>query len=162
MACCRRCNSRRNQTSVRVFNDNNFIPSTVQVSYPLTQSVGENVEVLFAQVDYNTGVSFSPRFDELGVDIVAPGVYKITFTGVITTEADQTISLAISLNGEPLPQSEISQYVTTLGPQIVSTTVIFKVISPSADIGVINTGTTSFNLTNAKLDIVRTGNFWLF
>ena len=33
------------------------------------------------------------------------------------------------------------------------------VISPSADIGVINTGTTSFNLTNAKLDIVRTGNF---
>lgn len=160
MACCRRCNSRRNQTNVRVFNDNNFIPSTVQVNYPLTQNVGENAEALFAQVDYNTGVSFSPRYDELGIDIVAPGVYKITFTGIVTTEANQTISLAISLNGEPIPQSEISQYVTTLGPQTVITTVIFKVISPNADIGIINTSTNNFNLTNAKLEIVRTGNFW--
>lgn len=159
MACCRRCNSRRNQVSVRVFNDNNFIPSSVQVSYPLTQTVAAGEEILFAQVDYNTGVSFSPRVDGLGVDIVAPGVYKITFTGVISTEADQTINLAISLNGEPLPQSEISQYVLSIGPQTVYTTIIFKVISPSADIGVINTGSTSFNVTNAKLDIIRTGNF---
>ena len=159
MAYCRRCNSRRNQVNVRVFNDNNFIPSTVQVSYPLTQNVNIDSEILFPQVDYNTGVSFSPRFDNYGVDIVAPGVYKITFTGVVTTAVNQTISLAISLNGEPLPQSEISQYVTTLGPQTINTTIIFKVISPSADIGVINTSATQFDVTNAKLEIVRIGNF---
>ena len=159
MSCYRRSNSRRTQPQVRVFNDNNFIPSSVQVSYPLTQTISVDEEILFPQVDYNTGVSFSPRVDSLGVDIVAPGVYKITFTGIITTEADQTINLAISLNGEPIPQSEISQYVTSIGPQTVTTTIIFKVISPSADIGVINTGNTTFNVTNAKLDIIRTGNF---
>jgi len=159
MSCYRRSNSRRTQAQVRVFNDNNFIPSSVQVSYPLTQTISVDEEILFPQVDYNTGVSFSPRVDSLGVDIVAPGVYKITFTGIITTEADQTINLAISLNGEPIPQSEISQYVTSIGPQTVTTTIIFKVISPGADIGVINTGNTTFNVTNAKLDIIRTGNF---
>lgn len=159
MSCYRRSNSRRTQPQVRVFNDNNFIPSSVQVSYPLTQTISVDEEILFPQVDYNTGVSFSPRVDSLGVDIVTSGVYKITFTGIITTEADQTINLAISLNGEPIPQSEISQYVTSIGPQTVTTTIIFKVISPSADIGVINTGNTTFNVTNAKLDIIRTGNF---
>ena len=159
MACCIRCRNRRTQTSVRVFSDNDFIPSTVQVSYPLIQSVDVNAEVLFPQVDYNTGVSFSPRIDNFGVDIVSPGVYKITFTGIITSETDQSISLAISLNGESIPQSRISQYVFAVGPQPVSTTVIFKVISPSADIGVINTGSTRFSVENAKLDIVRTGNF---
>ena len=159
MACCRRCGNRRNQTTVRVFNENNFIPSSVQVNYELTQTVAPDEEVVFLQTDYNTGVSFSPRIDNLGVDIVAPGVYKITFTGVLTTEADQIVNLAISLNGVPIPQSELSQYVTPVGPQTVMTTIIFKVISPSADIGVINTGSTSFSVTNAKLDIVRTGNF---
>ena len=155
MACCRRCNQRRNQTTVRVFNQNNFIPSSVQVSYPLTQTVEPNAEILFPQTDYNTGVSFSPRVDDLGVDIVAPGVYKITFTGVITTEVDATILVAITLNGEPIPQSEISQFVSTNGPETVFTTIVFKVISPNADIGVMNTGTTNFFVTNAKLILIN-------
>ena len=159
MACCRRNCQRRNQPTVRVFNDNNFIPSSVQVSYPLTQVVEPNTEMLFPQVDYNTGVSFSTRVDNYGVDIVAPGVYKITFTGIITTQQDQTVSVAITLNGEPIPQSEISQLVLSQGPQTVYTTIVFKVISPSANIGVANIGTESFSITNAKLDIVRIGNF---
>lgn len=159
MACCRRCSQRRNQPTVRVFNDNNFIPSSVQVSYPLTQTVEPNAEMLFPQIDYNTGVSFSPRVDNYGVDIVAPGVYKITFTGIITSQQDQIVSLAITLNGEPIPQSEISQLVLSQGPQTVYSTIVFKVISPSADIGVANIGTTTFSITNAKLDIVRNGNF---
>ena len=159
MACCRRNCQRRNQPTVRVFNDNNFIPSSVQVSYPLTQTVASDAEILFPQRDYNTGVSFSPRVDTLGVDIVAPGVYKITFTGIITVEADQIVSLAITLNGETIPQSEISQLVLAQGPQTVYTTIVFKVISPNADIGVINLGDAEFSITNAKLDIVRNGNF---
>ena len=129
------------------------------MSYPLTQTVASDAEILFPQIDYNTGVSFSPRVDNLGVDIVAPGVYKITFTGIITVEADQIVSLAITLNGEPIPQSEISQLVLAQGPQTVYTTIVFKVISPNADIGVINLGDAEFSITNAKLDIVRNGNF---
>ena len=159
MACCRRNCQRRNQPSIRVFNDNNFIPSSVQVSYSLTQTVAPDAEILFPQIDYNTGVSFSPRVDNLGVDIVAPGVYKITFTGIIIVEADQIVSLAITLNGESIPQSQISQLVLAQGPQIVYTTIVFKVISPNADIGVINLGDAEFSITNAKLDIVRNGNF---
>ncbi|MBO7508073.1 MAG: hypothetical protein J6T39_00320, partial [Clostridia bacterium] len=125
----------------------------------LTQTVAPDAEILFPQIDYNTGVSFSPRVDNLGVDIVAPGVYKITFTGIIIVEADQIVSLAITLNGESIPQSQISQLVLAQGPQIVYTTIVFKVISPNADIGVINLGDAEFSITNAKLDIVRTGNF---
>ena len=156
----RRCPNRRtNNVQVRNFDQNNFVPSAVEVFNSATQTVEPGEEILFLQTNYNTGISFSPRTDDLGVDIVAAGVYKITFQGVVTTAADGDISLGISLNGVVLPQSEITQYVLSAGPQTVTTTVIFKVISPSADIGVINTGSTSFDVTNAKLDIVRTGNF---
>ena len=160
MAClCRyRCSNRR--TTVRNLNQNNFIPSAVQVFNAETQTVESEQEVVFLQTDYNTGVSFSVRNDNLGIDIVEAGVYKITFTGVVATnQAEGNISFAISANDVAIPQSEVTQYVSTDGSQIVSTTVIFKVVSPSVDIGVINTGTTSFSVTNAKLDIVRVGNF---
>lgn len=160
MACyCRRGNRRQNTVTVRNLNQNNFIPSTVEILNSGTQEVSPDEEIIFLQTNYNTGISFSPRSDNFGVDIVATGVYKITFQGNITVAENQTIGLAISLNGEPLPQSEILQYVTTDGPQSVMTTVIFKVLSPSADIGVINTGETTFEVTNAKLEIVRIGNF---
>ncbi len=158
MACfCRR--SQRRTTTVRNLDQNNFIPSAVEVFNSATQTVDPNEEILFLQTNYNTGVSFSVRNDNLGVDIVAAGVYKITFTGVASTAIDGNISLALTLNGVPFPQSEVTQYVTSVGPQIVSTTMIFKVVSPNADIGVINTGDISFDITNAKLEIVRTGNF---
>lgn len=158
MACFRRCR-RQTTTTVRNFNQNNFIPSSVEVSYSLTQTVNPGEEVSFAQTNYNTGISFSPRADNLGIDIVAAGVYKITFTGNITTLENGNISLGISLNGTLIPQSEILQYVTTAGSETVISTIVFKVISPSADIGVVNNGNLSFNVSNAKLDIVRNGNF---
>lgn len=160
MACCRRNVQRRNvNPSVRVFNQNNFIPSAVEIINPTTQNVGAGEELQFLQTNYNTGVSFSPRFDGLGVDIVASGVYKISFSGVVSAETNRIVSLAISLNGTIFSQSVVSQYVLADGPQIVTTSLIFKVISPSADIGVINTGLTDFDVLNAKLDIVRVGNF---
>lgn len=156
----RRCQCRRaNNVTVRNFDQNNFVPSAVEVFNSATQTVDPGEEVLFLQTNYNTGISFSPRNDNLGVDIIAAGVYKITFQGVVTSTADGNINLGISLNGLVLPQSEITQFVSSAGAQTVTTTIIFKVISPNADIGVINTGSTSFDLTNAKMDIVRTGNF---
>ena len=157
MACNRRC--RRISTTVRNYNQNNFIPSSVEVFNLTTQTVEPDEQVIFNQTNYNTGISFSPRLDNFGVDIIAAGVYQITFTGNITTTQNTNISLAISLNGSALPQSEITQYVLADGPQIVITTIIFKVVSPTAEIGIINTGNTSFDVTNAKLDIVRNGNF---
>ncbi len=160
MACCRRCCSRRNtRPEVRVFNQNNFISSAVQVNYSLSQLLEPDTETTFNETTYNTGVSFSPRIDGLGVDIVAPGVYKITFTATATATQDIIANFAIALNGVAIPQSEMSQLITTNGPQILFSTIIFKVISPSANINVINTGTTTFSVTNAKLDIVRVGNF---
>lgn len=158
MACCnRRC--RRISTTVRNYNQNNFIPSSVEVSNLSTQTVEPNGQVIFDQTNYNTGISFSPRLDNLGVDIISAGVYQITFTGNITTAQNGNISLAISENGTAIPQSEITQYVTTDGPQNVMTTIVYKVTSPNAEIGIINTGSTNFDVTNAKLDIVRNGNF---
>ena len=160
MACCRRCSTRRNtRTKVRVFNQNNFIPSAVQVNYSLTQLFEAGSELEFNETTYNTGVSFSPRQDGFGVDIVSAGVYKITFTGTATASQNLTASIAISINGVAIPQSEVSQLITTEGPEILYTTIVFKVISPSANIDVINTGSTNFSVTNAKLDIVRVGNF---
>ena len=156
---CLRKNRRTTTTTVRNYNQNNFIPSSAEVIYPLTQTVAVGDEVLFSQTNYNTGVSFSPRTDNYGIDIVANGVYQITFTGNIVAGQNGNIQLAISLDGTALPQSEITQYVTTEGIQNVISTIIFKVTSPTADIGVINTGNLSFDLTNAKLDIVRNGNF---
>ena len=157
MACYSRC--RRATTTVRNYNQNNFIPSSVEMSFLLTQTVEANEQVLFNQTNYNTGISFSPRIDNLGVDIISAGMYQITFTGNITTTQNGTISLAISLDGTAIPQSEITQYVSTNGPQSVATTIVFKVVSPDAEIGVINTGGTNFDITNAKLDIVKNGNF---
>lgn len=157
MACYSRC--RRATTTIRNYNQNNFIPSSVEISNLQTQTVEPNEEVVFDQTNYNTGISFSPRLDNLGVDIIAAGVYQITFTGNITTTQNGTMSLAISLNGTAIPQSEITQYVSTNAPQSVATTIVFKVVSPPADIGVINTGNLSFDITNAKLDIVKNGNF---
>ena len=161
MACYRNnCRSRIRQTQVRVYNENNFIPSAIEVFNPTTQNLVANQDISFLQTNYNTGVSFSSRLDNLGVDIVASGVYKISFTGTAIAEETLVSSFAITLNGEPLPQSEISQAVSESGPESIFTTIIFKVISPSASIGVINTSDESFGLLNAKLDIVRIGNFW--
>ena len=156
MACLCGCSRR---TTVRNLNQNNFIPSAVQIFNSATQNVEPNQAITFLQTDYNTGVSFSVRNDNLGIDIVDAGVYTITFTGIVTNNADGDISLAISANGVAIPQSEVTQYVSQVGSQIVSTTIIFKVISPSVDIGVINTGNTSFIVRNAKLEIIREGNF---
>ena len=158
MACCCRRNNRRTQTPVRVFNQNNFIPSAVQVNSQATQTVVGGEEILFPQTDYNTGVSFSPRIDERGILIVASGVYKISFTGNITVSENKTVSLAIALNGTELWASRVNQFVLAEGPSNVTSSTIFKVISPSAEIGVINLGT-EFDVQNAKLDIVRVGNF---
>ena len=157
--CCRNRFRRRTQPTVRVFDDNNFIPSAVQLNYSLTQSMQPGEPVIFAETNYNTGASFSPRNDGLGVDIVTSGVYKISFTGTVRSTANQTIGIAISLNGSPIPQSEILQTIASDAYFAISSSTIFKVISPSADIGVLNVGTNSFELTNAKLDIVRIGNF---
>lgn len=158
MACCnRRC--RRITTTVRNYNQNGFIPSSAEVFNSTTQTVAPNAQVVFNQTNYNTGVSFSPRQDGLGIDIIAAGVYQITFTGSATTTQNGNISLAISQNGTVIPQSEITQYITTNGPQNVMTTIIFKVTSPNAEIEIINTGNTNFDVTNAKIDIVRNGNF---
>ena len=160
MACCKRISQRRNTSvNVRVFNQNNFIPSAVEILGPTTQTANAGEELLFLQTNYNTGASFSPRLDGMGVDIVASGVYKISFTGVASSTQTQTVSLALALNGSPFPQSEVSQLVFANGPQIVSASTIFKVISPSANIAVVNSGVNSFNIQNAKLDIVRIGNF---
>lgn len=158
MACCCR-NRNRRQVQVRNLNQNNFIPSTIEIINPLLQTISPGEEMAFLQVNYNTGISFSQRSDNLGANIVATGIYKITFQGNITVGEAQTIGLAISLNGEPLTQSEILQYVEPLQPESVTTTVIFKVLSPTAEIGVINTGEGTFDVTNAKLEIVRIGNF---
>ena len=158
MACCCRRNNKRTQTSVRVFNQNNFIPSAVQVNNQAIQSVANGEEILFPQTNYNTGVSFSPRIDELGVTIVASGVYRIYFSGNISVTEAKTVSLAIALNGTELWASRVDQYVLPEGPSNVTSSTIFKVISPSAEIGVLNLGT-EFNVQNAKLDIVRLGNF---
>lgn len=160
MACCgNNCRSRTRQTQVRVYNQNNFIPSVIEVFNPTTQTIVSQQDISFSQTNYNTGVSFSSRLDNLGADIVATGVYKITFTGIVEAESALVAGFAITLNGEPLPQSEIFQVVSESGPQTVFTTTIFKVISPSANIGVANIGNESFNLLNAKLEIVRVGNF---
>ena len=159
MACCRRTLQRRNSSpNVRDFNQNNFIPSAVEVFNPTTQTVEPGEELVFLQTNYNTGASFSTRFDGLGVDIVSSGVYKISFSGIATSSETQTVSLGISLNGSLFPQSEVSQLVLAEGPEIITTSLIFKVISPSADIGVIVTGENGFSIQNAKLDIVRIGN----
>ena len=117
---------RRNNVTVRNFEQNNFIPSAVEVLYGATQTVANGEEITFLQTNYNTGVSFSPRLDNLGVDIVASGVYKITFQGIIDTEADGVVSLGLSLNGTLLPQSEILQYVTTAGPETVTTGALWR------------------------------------
>ena len=160
MACnCRRGNRRQNTVTVRNLNQNIFIPSTIEIINSGNQIINQGEEIIFPETIYNTGISYSPRSDNFGVDIVATGVYKITFQGNVTVSENQTIGVAISLNGEPLPQSEILQYVTTAGPEAVTTTVISKVLSPSADIGVINAGENTFSVSNAKLDIVRIGNF---
>ncbi len=161
MACCCRRTSRTRQTraNVRVFDDNNFIPSAIEVNYPYQVSLTPGQELTFVQQIYNTGVSFATRSDFLGVDIVTAGVYQIFFSGILTSTSNLTTSLAISLNGEPLPQSQTLQYVATDGPQSVFISTIFKVVSPRANIGVINTGTTTFDVANGKLIIVRIGNF---
>lgn len=161
MACCCKKASKTRQTraNVRVFDDNNFIPSAIEVNYPYKVSIAPSQELTFIQQIYNTGVSFSTRSDFLGVDIVTAGVYQIFFSGILTSASNLTASLAISLNGEPLPKSQILQYVTTDGPQLVFMSTIFKVISPRANIGVINNGMTTFDVANGKLIIVRVGNF---
>ncbi len=156
MACNRCC---RRQTTVRNLNQNNFIPSAIEIFNSLTQTVAPNEQIVFLQTNYNTGVSFSTDADNLGINIVETGVYKITFTGLASSGADETISLAITLNGEQFPQSEVSQSLLANSTSIVSTTMVFKVQSPNASIGAKNIGTSDFNLTNAKLDIVRIGNF---
>ena len=157
MPSCRN-NNRRNQTEVRAFNQNNFITSAVQINNPSIQTVAPNEQIAFLQTNYNTGVSFSTSNDFDDIFIVASGVYKISFSGILTTAQNQTATLAISLNGTPLPASEMSQYVVTEGPSSINLSTIFKVISPSAEIGVINLGD-QIDITNAKLDIVRIGNF---
>ena len=154
---CNRCCCRR--TTVRNLNQNNFIPSAVEVFNSLTQTIAPNEQIVFLQTNYNTGVSFSTDTDNLGINIVETGVYKITFTGLAASDVDETISLAITLNGEQFPQSEVSQSLFANSTSIVSTTMVFKVQSPNANIGVKNIGASDFNLTNAKLDIVRIGNF---
>ena len=159
MTCLRHCCPRRRRVETRTFNGNNFIPSNIEMIYPTTQTVAPDSAILFSQTNYNTGVSFSEQPSNLGVSIVSSGVYQISFSGVASVTENANISIAITLNEEPINSSVVSQYITSAGPQIVNTSIILKVIDPTVNIGVKNLNDVNFEITNAKLDIIRTGNF---
>lgn len=158
MTCCsRNCNCRR-QTPVRNTNDN-FIFSAVEVVQTELQTVETGNPVLFNNTVANTGVSFTYENGNEFVNIIASGVYKISFVGSITTTESSQVQLALASNDTAQLVSTITQNISTGEFENVKTEIILKVISPPNRISVLNTGNSSFNIQNAMLSIVRIGDF---
>lgn len=155
--CFRNCN--RQQTTTRDFNDDSFIPSSIEVYNTASQTIASGGTVSLATANLNTGVSFTYTAGNNYVSAVTNGVYFITFTGVASSDEAEQISLAIAVNGTANTVSTVTQNLTANNSQIVTTTLILKVSSGSANISVQNSGTTSFDLASANLSVVRVGNF---
>jgi hypothetical protein len=152
------CNQFRRQTTVRT-TSNNFIFSAVQAHSTINQTVAQNEEVVFDASNVNTGVSFTFAGNTSFVNVVASGVYKISFVGTVTANEKSNISLAIATNQTPQVLSNKTQTVNAGEFENVNTELVIKVVSPSMQISVINTGTDEFIIQNATLSIVRVGDF---
>lgn len=152
------CPRRRRQTEVRTTKQT-FIPSSLECFNDQTQTLNAGNLVEFSNVNLNTGISFTKNTGENFIDIVSSGVYAINFSANITSTANTACSLAIAVNDVANPISQIVQNVSANDSENVKTQLLLKVVSPDVKISVLNNGTTNFDISNANLSIIRTGNF---
>jgi hypothetical protein len=94
------------------------------------------------------------------VTLAKAGIYEVSFNGDIAVPTDGTvdsISMALALDGEPIPGAEmVSTPGATDDYNNISTAHLVRVCPPCcAVVSVVNTSTQSIDLQNANLIVVR-------
>jgi hypothetical protein len=94
-----------------------------------------------------------------GFNLVAPGVYRITFTGTITPTTTTTASVALAVNNSIIPGTTISASVPAVGSHAALTTQAIVQVSPfmGVVITVVNPTSGVEIFTNPNIIIERIG-----
>ena len=135
-----------------------FIPSAIQIFETTPNNIAGGQEVVFSTNDINSGISYT-YLGGNSIDIIATGIYQITFVANISgTADDQTANFAIAVNGTPITASQIVQSVDNNQTYNIKTNVIVKVTDTHTTITVLNTGTDTIEVLNANLTITKISN----
>lgn len=153
------CNRQTQQTTVRQFDDNNFIPSSIEVFTLNAQTIAPNTEIPFSDTLHNTGVSFKFTNGNSFIEVIASGIYKVSFVASLKNATSEEINLSIAIDGTKQDASTIYQQLRANEFDNVSTEMVLRVTDTPVKISIINSSLATFNAHNSMLSIVRTGNF---
>ena len=153
------CNRQTQQTQVRQFDDNNFIPSSIEVFTLNAQTIAPNAEIPFSDTLHNTGVSFKFANGNSFVEVISSGIYRVGFVSSLKSATSEEINLSIAIDGTKQDASTIYQQLRENEFENVSTEMILRVTDTPVRISIINSSLATFNAHNSMLSIVRTGNF---
>ena len=119
------------------------------------QTVQPNNPVLFAATRIFTGCTVRHEQGSGRFVITKPGIYKVTFNGVLTSAAASTALLSVMQDGEAIAGATIDQ-ATTSDPETVSVSTLIRVYCCDSAISITNTGTTNpVDVSNANIIIER-------
>lgn len=153
------CNRQTQQTTVRQFDDNNFIPSSIEVFTPNAQTITPNAEIPFSDTLHNTGVSFKFTNGNSFIEVIASGIYKVSFVASLKNATSEEVNLSIAIDGTKQDASTIYQQLRANEFDNVSIEMVLRVTDTPVKISIINSSLATFNAHNSMLSIVRTGNF---
>lgn len=123
------------------------------VNVPL-QAVAVNAPVLFASNRIITGCTTRHEQGSGRFTLTKPGIYRVTFSGTLTADADGTAILNINQDGEAIAGAQIQQTVGTT-PVSNSVSTLVRVYCCNSSVSVTNAGTASVNVANANFIVER-------
>jgi hypothetical protein len=126
-----------------------------------TQTISVNGAALFPTTALKSGCGAERhREGSSQITLAKPGIYEVTFSGDIAVPSTGTagaISMALAIDGEPIPGTKMTSTPTVLGSfDNISTECLVRVCAPCCSvISVMNTSAQAINLQNANLAVVR-------
>jgi hypothetical protein len=120
------------------------------------QNVAVNSPVLFGATRIKTGCTVRHESGSGRFVLTRPGVYRVTFSGAISSSTAGIAVLNIAQDGEAVPAAQI-QNTVAVSPAIITADVstLVRVYDCGSTISITNQSTIPLTITNANITIDR-------
>lgn len=120
------------------------------------QNVAVNSPVLFNSNRIKTGCTVRHEAGSGRFVLTRPGIYRVTFSGAISSSAAGTAVLNIAQDGEAVPAAQINNTVAA-SPAVITADVstLIQVYCCDSTVSIVNQSTIPLTVTNANMTIDR-------
>ena len=121
------------------------------------QAVNANASVVFINDRIKTGCTVRHEAGSSRFTIAKPGIYKVTYSSIVTAADAGTAILNIVQDGEAIPGAQIQAGVGATDIEAVSVTTLVRVCHQCScsNISVVNDSTIPLTISNANIVIDR-------